>query len=142
MQILMTLLGKSTDILSVAAPAEPCGEKQLVFVQILGGEKLKCRCKYFKRPERGLKYFGDTFRIVFRILFRVFLTIVCIDFEMLSGAASFCRRAALTICTSQFKQQGGAMREMDFRQTHQGLSGRTRHLAALVCLLKWAVSFC
>ena len=44
---------------SVAAPAEPRGEKKnFFFVQILGGEKLlkfveKCRWNIFKRPERG-----------------------------------------------------------------------------------------
>ena len=38
-----------TKILSVATPAEPCGEKKLGLVQILGGFRahLKCQVKYF-----------------------------------------------------------------------------------------------
>ena len=32
--------GGDTQVLSVATPAEPRGEKKLFFVQILGGEKL------------------------------------------------------------------------------------------------------
>ena len=49
---------RTLPFISVAPPAEPRGEKKLLFVQISGGEKLlkfveKCRWNTFKRPERG-----------------------------------------------------------------------------------------
>ena len=53
----------SVDVVSVATPAEPRGERKALFAQILGGEKLleSAGEKCFKRSERGLKHFRTRF---------------------------------------------------------------------------------
>ena len=76
-------------LVSVATPAEPRGEKKLFFVQILGGEKLlnlvKSGGEIFLSGLRGAKNFSNAFRIVFRVLFRVFQTVFRIDLEFFRG---------------------------------------------------------
>ena len=71
-------------VFSVATPAEPRGEKELSFVQILGGEKSlkfveKCRWNIFKRPERGKKknrsHFGSFFGSFFAFFKPFFVSI-------------------------------------------------------------------
>ena len=56
------------------------GEKNTLFVGILGGEQFleKCQSNIFKQQERGLKN-SDTFRILFWILFRHF------SYQVLNG---------------------------------------------------------
>ena len=74
-------------------------KKKLIFVQILGGEKLfkilRSAGEIFLSGLRGAKYFSNTFRIVFSDLFRVFQTVFRIDLKVFSRAISFCRHAAL-----------------------------------------------
>ena len=98
------LQGLHTQIVGVAAPAEPCGEKKFFFLQILGGEKL---LKLLKSADgkmlgglRGAKILSVTFRIVFRVLFAFFNRFSCQN-KNYSGAISFCRRAALKIVPNQ-----------------------------------------
>ena len=59
---------------------------------------MKSAGEIFLSGLRGAKKFSNTFRIVFRIFFRVFQTVFSHRFKSFSGAASFCRHAALTLC--------------------------------------------
>ena len=80
---------------NVATPADPRGGKEM---NIWGGEKLleKCRWSMFKRPERGLTFFGHVSDPLSDIFFLRFFKPLFVSIKTFSRAISFCKRAALT----------------------------------------------
>ena len=93
----------------------------------MGGEKLLVGL-------RGAKNFSIAFRIVFRILFRVFQTVFRIDLKI-SGANSFCTRAALTIKQLCVRVSLSLYPQNDVFQAliffHGFLSAESRHCGSL-----------
>ena len=74
---------------SVATPAEPRGEENTLFVQVLGGEELlESAREKFLSGVRGAEHSSGAFRIVFRILVRVLQAILRIHFKKFSQEKS------------------------------------------------------
>ena len=89
----------SFEVVSVATPAEPRGEKKLFLVQILGGEKLlkllKSAGEKLLNGLRGAKIFFKHVSDRFSDLFSRFSNRFSCQIKHFSGAVSFCRGAAL-----------------------------------------------
>ena len=80
---------------SVTTPADPRGEQK---EQIFGSENLleKCRCDFFRWPERGLKLFGHVSDRFSDLSSRFSKRFSC-QATNVSGAILFCKRATLKI---------------------------------------------
>ena len=78
---------------------------------------LKSAGEIFLSGLRGANIFSNTFRIAFRIFFRVFQTVFRIDLKVFSGAVSFCRHAALSICVTRDEKSARNLSDRSFSRT-------------------------